>query len=354
MFNPHVNFHNATHVLQTKGIVSDGNQLSCTVAWQYGFEGWAEVETLAMSLCGGDFEGRVSLPGQLPAMAIGHEAAVMAKGSFEGNGYRAKAGDLFVVRPGRRSCYEFSDQVCPLGQEGCGLYANRGTSRAPGLGTEDNVEDPRFLIPLPDDLAEFGFLAEQVAIGEHVVRSALELKQLPQERVALLGMGPLGLLIAARLVDMGIDVMGYDVYASGPRREALEMLSPRVTFSDLTSTPRHAETFPLVIESAGGKRSLFDAVNQVAMGGTVLAVGIPMREDVGVLKSIVVKGATVKGIVSAERLDFVQAINSLELWLQRRPEFLRRLVTHRFHYTEFAKALRIHPKDRIKVALTFS
>jgi D-arabinose 1-dehydrogenase-like Zn-dependent alcohol dehydrogenase len=180
---------------------------------------------------------------------------------------------------------------------------------------------------------------------------------LNHEPVAVVGLGVLGLLIAAELVDMGIEVVGYDIYATGPKREAFEMLGPMATFveSEPNSINENAGRFPLVIEIAGGQRSLVDSVNLVEMGGTVLAVGIPMCEDVvSGHQDIVVKGATVKGIVSADRLDYMQAVSALRLWFHTRPEFLDKLVTHRIRYEDFEQALAIDPKDRIKVALAFN
>lgn len=351
-----MHYHNSTRIIRTKGIVSDGKHLTLTDIQQPGFEWWVKILTRFTSFCGGDFEGRISLPKWCQRMVIHHEAVVQALEDGQWNGQPIKAGALYVPMPGRRRCIEFPERPCTLGDEACGLYVNRGTSRWHGYATVENLEDPHYLIPLPDDLADNGFLVEPLAICQHLIRAALEMRLLPCERVAIVGLGVLGLFTAAELVERGIQVVGFDMH-TGPRREAFDMLGPLATFveSKPDEIQANAGQFPLVVEIAGGRRSLADAVTLVAMGGAVLAVGIPMDTDgVSPHNPLVVKGATVKGIVSAERIDFLQAVNSLQLWEQNRPDFLERIVTHRIPYTQFEDALALDPTDRVKVALTFS
>jgi len=349
--------HNAKRIIQTDGIVSDGKRIFRAVTQQCGFDWWILVHTLWTALCGGDYEGRISLPKVLKQMAVHHEAVVVAKENGQWNGQMIKSGCLYVPIPGRRLCIQFPNKACLFGDEVCGLYVNRGTSRWPGYATVINFEDSQYLILIPDVLADYGFLVEPLAICQHTIRTAIELRLLNQDRVAVVGLGVLGLLTAAELVDMGIEVVGYDIYATGPRRDAFDMLGPMATFveSEPNSIKANAGQYPLVIEIAGGQKSLVDAVSLVEMGGTVLAVGIPMCENVvSPHKDIVVKGVTVKGIVSADRLDYMQAVCALRLWLHTRPDLLEKLVTHRIRYEDFEKALAIDPKDRIKVALAFN
>ncbi len=348
-------YHNATRIIRTEGIISDGNRLALADTQQIGFDEWVPVRTLANGICGGDFVGRISCPRGWSHMALGHEAIVKAAETGTWGGQSIKAGDLFVPIPGRRVCAQ-SDNACSLGAGACAPYINRGTSRWPGFATLDNLEDPKYLVPVPDLLADYGFMTEPLAICHHAIRTGLELLTLSQKRIALVGSGTLGLLTAALLVDMGIEAVGYDTYATGPRREAYDMLGTRATLieSDPVSIQKDASSSPIVFEMAGGQRSLADSTSLAAMGGSVVALGIPRRVDIASAHaSIVVKGLNLKGIVSADRRDFISAISSLMLWVHTRPEFLDQLVTHRIPYTEFEKALRIDPKDRLKVAIIF-
>src|SRR3972149_6767684 len=165
--------HDVTQILQTDGIVSDGQHLLHAPTQQYGYEWWLKVKTLATSFCGGDYEGRVSLPKWTRQMATHHEAVVMAQEDGQWNGQVIRTGTLYVPIPGRRRCIEYPDKPCPLGDDACGAYINRGTSRWPGYATVENLEDPRYLIPLPDALADFGFLVEPLAICCHTIRTAI-------------------------------------------------------------------------------------------------------------------------------------------------------------------------------------
>lgn len=43
-------FHNATRVIDTKGLVSNGRQLRFAQTFQIGFEGWVRMKGIAGSL----------------------------------------------------------------------------------------------------------------------------------------------------------------------------------------------------------------------------------------------------------------------------------------------------------------
>ena len=103
----------------------------------------------------------------------------------------------------------------------------------PGYATVENFEDSQYLILIPDELADYGFLVEPLAICQHTLRTAIELRLLNHEPVAVVGLGVLGLLIAAELVDMGIEVVGYDIGGQhhGRRCFRAPLLKPNVPTS---------------------------------------------------------------------------------------------------------------------------
>lgn len=71
--------HDTTREIKTDGIVGNGERISRAVTQQFGFDWWILVQTLWTAFCGGDYEGRISLPKGLKQMAIHHEAVVVAK-----------------------------------------------------------------------------------------------------------------------------------------------------------------------------------------------------------------------------------------------------------------------------------
>lgn len=344
--------HNASRIIRTTGLIGDGHKLQYGDTYQVGFPHWVHARCIACSFCGGDLEGRCKCPRWLPnGMPILHEAV----GRAVQDGADIRAGALYAFVPGRRPrCVAHPYQGCPFGQEGCEPYANRGTSRFPGYGTADILEDPAFMLRLPDAWgAEYGSLVEPLAICAHAVRVALQLGRLPTERVGVLGLGGLGLMLSGLLVDVGVEVVGHDIHPSGARREAFEALGSKAMFAESWS---QADRLPLVFEMAGTPRSWEDAVDRVDMGGAALLLGISMGSSSGpsVLQNYIVTNAIqVQGVVSAEKIDFQQAISALSLWTYMRAEFLSRLVTHRLPVERFEDVFKIEPKDRVKVVLTF-
>lgn len=282
-------------------------------------------------------------------MPIVHECV----GQAVENVANIRAGEYYACIPGRRTCIEHPGQACPLGDVGCGAYTNRGTSRFAGYGTFDFFEDAAFLLKLPSNWAyEYGCFVEPLSVAVHAIRAALELKVLPVDRVAVLGLGGLGIMLTGLLVDLGIEVFAYDLYSTGVRRQALDTLGSKAIFVENLS---HIDnSFPVVFDMAGGTESLADCVRLAVMGGTVLAGGIPMVDaDKPVYRTIVTKGLTVKGIVSAHwKHDYGQAVTALTQWFHNRRDFMELICTHRIPASRFEEVLKVDPKDRLKVVLT--
>jgi L-iditol 2-dehydrogenase len=116
------------------------------------------------------------------------------------------------------------------------------------------------LLPVPDSLAsEVAALLEPLACCLHgIERAEIQAGQ----TVAVVGLGPIGLMLCAAARDVGANVVGV-----GGRPER------RVLAADFGATPGDGKGADVVIEAVGSAEAWHDALELVRPGGTVLFFG---------------------------------------------------------------------------------
>jgi L-iditol 2-dehydrogenase len=193
----------------------------------------------------------------------------------------------------------------------------------------------RNLLPVPPTLApEVAALVEPLACCLHGVdRAGIE----PGDSVAILGAGPIGLMLAACVADAG-----GRPFLVGGRAERREL-------GPLFGAKPAAETADVVIEAAGTEQAWRDAVALARPGGTVVFFGgLPQGTEVA---------------VDAHRLHYEEL--SLRGAFHHTPATVRaalaflasgaypweRLITHRVGLDGVAALLRDPPRDYLKAAV---
>jgi L-iditol 2-dehydrogenase len=193
----------------------------------------------------------------------------------------------------------------------------------------------RNLLPVPPTLApEVAALVEPLACCLHGVdRAGIE----PGDSVAILGAGPIGLMLAACVADAG-----GRPFLVGGRAERREL-------GPLFGAKPAAETADVVIEAAGTEQAWRDAVALARPGGTVVFFG-------GLSQGTEVA-------VDAHRLHYEEL--SLRGAFHHTPATVRaalaflasgaypweRLITHRVGLDGVAALLRDPPRDYLKAAV---
>jgi L-iditol 2-dehydrogenase len=192
------------------------------------------------------------------------------------------------------------------------------------------------LLPVPAGLApEVAAMVEPLACCLHGVdRAGIE----PGDRVAVLGTGPIGLMLCACIADAG----GLPV-AVGGRAER------RALVADFGGEPGDGAGSDVVVEAAGSAAAWRDAVELVRPGGTVLFFGgLPRGTDVP---------------VSAYRLHYEEltlrgAFHHTPRTVRAALAFLasgarpwERLITHRVGLEQLPALLADPPRDYLKAAV---
>jgi threonine dehydrogenase-like Zn-dependent dehydrogenase len=175
------------------------------------------------------------------------------------------------------------------------------------------------LVPSPPQLeTAIAVLAEPLAVAMHAVS---RLAQRPDD-VLIFGYGPVGALVHLELVRRwpGLPVFVSEV--SQARRQLALALGAEAAVPITAATDGEPHLFSLVVDAAGYPRSLVDAGNRAANGGTVLVVALAFDAVEIVPAHLVERALTIVGSVG-----FDDELQQALLVLAADPDRYRPLVT---------------------------
>ena len=324
--------------------------------------GQARVRVLQVGVCGTDRELIAAHFGAAPSgetdLVLGHE--MLGRVEEVGTGVAdLKAGDLVsatVRRPdGCPSCLAGQPDMCQWMH-----YTERGIVGANGFMTEEVIEDVRWLIAVPPELAAIGVLLEPLSVVEKALRQA----NLIQRRIAawkprtalVFGTGPIGLLgmMLLRSRDMDVVCIGSRpapqpalgiVEAAGARYASLQE-------QDLKTIAAGLPPIDLVFEASGRSAPAFAAMEVLGNNGVLMLLSgtggnaeltIPADK---INRALLGGNKIVAGSVNSVREDFELGVEDLRRFEQRWPGLAARLITRRLHgLAEYAQILEKPPGD---------
>ncbi|MFW5679800.1 MAG: zinc-dependent alcohol dehydrogenase [Pseudomonadota bacterium] len=232
------------------------------------------LEIAAVGLCGSDLhyykDGGIGSATITEPFVPGHEFA--GRVVDDQPDLDLHAGDLVAVDPNEACghcawCHEGHPNLCPN-------VRFIGAPPIHGAMTERLIVPRAQLVKLP---AGFGpleaVMLEPLGVAIHAVDLA---KPRLLERVALLGCGPIGLLILEVLRAAGAgEVIAVDPQAH--RREAAARAGAAATGADLgvVAEVTGGEGCQLVVEATNAPLGFRDAVRAARIGGRIVLVGIP-------------------------------------------------------------------------------
>jgi threonine dehydrogenase-like Zn-dependent dehydrogenase len=297
----------------------------------------AVVRVHYCGICGSDLSLYKSGLLSGPDKVLGHEVSGAVEEDRSG---RFEPGTRVVAWPARGCgecvwCKEDHPRYCLSPPEWPGAYA------------EQWVIGSKYLIQVPDELADApASLAEPLGVGLR----AIDLAGVREGDLAYVsGLGGIGLLVVAGLVDRGARVIGADPRAD--RRELGEAFGCELAFDPTAEDPwwrtlavdLHGPAF--AFECSGAGTAVQTAFNVCGHGGTVALLGIPFEPAVFIPAVMSVKDQRALA-VSGPSMDSMRA--ALDL-LQRRPDTAR-VITEEAPLDQIQRAIHdlAHGLDGVK------
>jgi threonine dehydrogenase-like Zn-dependent dehydrogenase len=335
-----------------------------------------KLRVLQGGICGIDREeaagGRASAPPGQTDLVIGHEVfgQVVAVGPSV---TRVTVGDyaVFTVRRSCGACMPcamYRSDMCRTGN-----YRERGIWGLDGYQAAYVVDQERYVVRVPPDVAPIGVLTEPLAVAEKAIGEAvrLQLARLPDapatpnwlfgRRCLVAGMGPIGLLAAMVLRLRGAVVYGLGVVNPDTARpQWLAGIGGQYIDGRRVSPVRvrdAIEPVDLIFESTGVAALQFNLLDALARDGVYVLTGIPGGDralqiaGAELVRQLVQDNQVMVGSVTAARDHFQLAVDDLTQAQARWGEHLGRLITGRYPAADFAAALAPQREDRIKIVL---
>jgi L-iditol 2-dehydrogenase len=183
--------------------------------------------------------------------------------------------------------------------------------QAPGCAQELWVTSADSIVPLPETFTfERGALVEPAAVAVHAVARA---GSLAGRRVAVLGAGPIGNLVAQTARSAGAHVLITDL--SDYRLDIARQCGIEATSNAKTETLAQAtarifgkDGFTAAFECAGVEATITAAIDSIQKGGTIIVVGVFADQPRINLAVVQDRELTLRGTLMYRREDYLQAV----------------------------------------------
>jgi threonine dehydrogenase-like Zn-dependent dehydrogenase len=306
------------------------------------------VKILRVGLDGTDREINAGEYGATPPgddfLVLGHESFGVVQ-EVGPNVTDVAPGDYVVARV-RRAGTSLYDRIGMPDFTTDDEYFEHGISRVHGFLTEMYVEDPEYLIRIPEGLRDIAVLLEPTSIAEKGIAQAYDvqrrLKVWRPMRAAVLGAGTIGLLGTMALRNRGLEVttMGVDP-APYLNSDLVEALGARYVSTKGQTMPQIAAehgTFDLILEATGFSPLVFEAMcillgkNGVIVLSSVTGGSrmVDVPSDALNLDFVLGNKAMV-GTVNANREHFEAGVRDMAITETEYPGWFERLLTHPVH-----------------------
>jgi glucose 1-dehydrogenase len=302
------------------------------------------VKVLSVGVDGTDKEINAALYGAPPPgddyLVLGHESFGIVEAV--GPNVSGLAPGDYVVATVRRKGKSLYDTVGTYDMTTDDTYFERGINLRHGYLTEYYVDDPEYLVKVPQGLRHVGMLLEPCSVIEKGIAQAYEaqrrLRVWRPERAAVLGAGTIGLLAA-----MALRLRGLDVTVLGRTRKPylnsnlVEGIGARY-LSTLDTPLMDAAAlhgpFDLVFEASGFSPLAFEAMQALGRNGILVLSGVSggdTRVEIPADRinlDFVLGNKTMIGTVNANREYFEAGVKDMATAESAWPGWLRRFLTH--------------------------
>src|SRR6516225_2201687 len=185
---------------------------------------------------------------------------------------------LTVRRPGT-SIY---DKIGTYDMTTDDTYFERGINLRHGFLTEYVVDEPEYIVRVPENMREVGVLMEPMSVAQKVIEQAYRIQQRLRvwrpKRAAVLGASTLGLLSTLVLRLRGLDVTTFgNTMPPFLNSQLLEELGARYISTkemSLTQASTKYGPFDLILEGTGYSPLVFEAMDVLARNGVLAMVSV--------------------------------------------------------------------------------
>ena len=333
------------------------------------------VKVLSCGFCGTDKHTLEEL--DVPGLSMGHEilAEIVYLGKSHNvvNGEEIKVGDRVILIPGK-NCGECHHCLSHTGQgnlcqhrtaHGWGFYSENKFFAAGGLSTHIEVMKDAWLVRVPNEIPnDIAVLAEPLAIAVRAVDRALsgtrpdrDLGAIVAARAAVIGLGPIGYLVAYVLKSLGADVVGFDVEKSrcdflkttlGFPAITVDKAQPNSIVQSIEKTSP-VKDFDLVFECGGTTSAFVASLLAVRKAGRVIELGNYIQEELAEIDPswICRKELDVLGFVLANPFTYIKVFKLLAL----NPVDALSIVTKKLPLSQADDFLTLNHQQQMKVVV---
>jgi threonine dehydrogenase-like Zn-dependent dehydrogenase len=320
---------------------------------------------LEVGVDGTDMEVAKGLYGEAPQgsnhLIIGHES--LGRVEELGPGVTQLApGDLVVATVRRPddcpNCRRGEYDMCLYGN-----YRERGIKGLHGYMAEFYVEEPAYLVPVPEELRPVAVLLEPLSIVEKGISQAFKIQERmywEPRRALVLGAGAIGLLATFLLRAKGMETY---TLATRPKDSLKATLAEAcgATYLNAGEDPivglsHKLGNLDLIVEATGNSSVAFQAMSVQGTNGILCLTGVSagnrrLEVPADTLNLEMVLGnRVVFGTVNANRRHFEMGLQHLADFQARWPGLLERLFTRRLSLSQWEQALARERED-VKVVI---
>ncbi len=303
-------------------------------------------------------------PGGYDFLVIGHESfgQVEAVGP---NITELRPGD-YVVATVRRPGSSIYDKIGTYDMTTDDTYFERGINLRHGFLAEYYVDEPEYIVKIPQGLKEVAVLLEPATVVEKGVAQAYEiqrrLKVWRPRRAAVMGAGTIGLLATLVLRLRGLDVTTFGLvrkpYRNSDLIEAVGARYESTADLPIMDGAQKYGPFDLIFEATGYSPIAFESMRALGKNGVLVlssVTGGDRKAEIPADKinlEFVLGNKVMVGTVNANREYFEMGVRDMAQAEAEYPGWLSRLLTNRVmgleNYKELFSELTA-AKDAIKV-----
>jgi len=302
------------------------------------------VKVLRVGVDGTDKEINAAEYGAAPKgddyLTIGHESFGIVEEVGE-NVSELKPGD-YVVATVRRPGNSFYDSIGTYDMTTDDVYYERGINLRHGYLTESYVDEPDYIVKVPQGLKEIGVLLEPMSVAEKGIVQAFEIQRRLRvwrpRRAAVMGAGTLGLLATMILRLRGLEVATFGrkqaPYLNARLIEELGAKYVSTAETSISAAAKHYGPFDIIFEGTGSSVVVFEAAENLGKNGVLILSSITgggKKLEIPADKinlDFVLGNKVMFGTVNANREYFEAGVKDLAQCKAQYPGWAQKLMTH--------------------------